>query len=119
MHVIHFEELAKVRLTFIVNLRDIVHTITSSGTTQSGEGTLGLQDERGKFLRVVAMGRHAEGPSLFTPGHEVTLFFGKAQKSTTQNQASTIWFYPDLSVYVIAEGRTLVKVKKETVLSAS
>ena len=54
-----------------------MQAITGNGTIQSAYDTLAflLQDARGNILHVVAMGRHAEDPSMSTPGHEVALFF--------------------------------------------
>ena len=117
MYVQDFTELSKVSLPFAANLRGIVHSITSTGTTQSGAETIGfkLQDERGNVVRLVSMGRYTESSAL-TVGHEVAIFFGKAQKAKVNGQEACIWIYNDSFVYVLAEARPVLNVRQEIAL---
>ena len=117
MYVQDFTELSKVSLPFAANLRGIVHSIISTGTTQSGAETIGfkLQDERGNLVRLVSMGRYTESSAL-TVGHEVAIFFGKAQKAKVKGQEACIWIYNDSFVYVLAEARPVLNVRQEIAL---
>ena len=114
MYITDFEDLGKTVVPFVTNIRGIVHTITSNGTTQSGIDTIGfkLQDLRGNLIRLVAMGRYAE-PQAVILYQEVVIFFVKALKPKGSDQNPSMWIYNDAFVSVVSDASSPKKVRQE------
>ena len=69
----------------------------------------------GDLMKVLALGRYADFPSM-EKGSEIVVFFAKAQKSKKADQASVLWIYSDSYVHVLRGGTNLLPCRREVLL---
>lgn len=117
LHVNDFNAL-RTALPFCINLIGTIAEVKAEEDTQSGRTLrrFSMQDDAGRYVRCVALGRHVDNPVL-RARNEVILYFAKAQPGLNQS-AGQLWLYDDAHMVMTRPNRFLAPPDTEVELLA-
>ena len=105
-----------VKLPFATSIAGVVSSVDPEKTSQNGNQmqAFRLQDAQGRYVRCMALGRHAGNPALVL-GNMIVLYFVVGQEGLS-NGPGQLWVYDESHVMVLETGHAVVANRTEVSL---